>query len=368
MFHVSPASDTSSPVAFPAIQATTKPTIDGVTPPTRTSAGFDPRASAGWTAAALASGVAVDLTTAASFDQDMPQASRPAGDPEDPSTWKARKGKGPAKRPAWNPITRQWVKPVSKGRGRPTRDTLGKVWLDWAGLYVDAKDPRAQFPFVHPVAVREMEIRLEKEKERVAKLQSSADVRPHTRPTDPFGGIIFAPPVPAPRSEYRVRHDEYLQHVQYGSLVQSNVSNVPPTQLEHALHRVGKHEDQPRLSALNARRIELYEYKLEQMDLILCENCSRLRLVDVAPANTNVRIKLDPPRAVSRCRARCRARCSRTLLAHAVAHAVALLHCCTLLLTSGLAMRHVPRRQWQAFSSKPYGPRTERAPPHEVER
>jgi hypothetical protein len=215
------------------------------------------------------------------------------GDPNDPSTWKARKGKGTAKLSAWNPIAHQWVKPVSKGRGRPTRDTLGKVWLDWAGEYVESSDPRAQPQFVNPSALREMEIRLEKEQDRLAKLQSCADVQPHKRPTDPFGRVIVEPATPAPLSEYRARHDEYLQNIQYGPLVHSNVSDVPPTQLERALGRVGKHKDEPRLSALNARRIELYEYKLEQMDLMLCTNCSRLRLVDVAPSNTKVSLKSD---------------------------------------------------------------------------
>ena len=227
--------------------------------------------------------------TASTPNTDFVQRKQPkCGDPADHNTWRKRPGRGPPGRTAWNPITYQWVKPVSKPRGRPTRETLGKVWIDWAGEYVDSSDPRALPDFVNPAALREMEIRLEKEQERLARLQSCADVEPHKRPTDLFGRLVIEPATPAPLSEYRARHEEYLQNIQYGPLVQSSVSHVPPTELEHALTRVDKHHDEPRLSALNARRIELYEYKLEQMDLIVCANCSRLKLVDITPANVKV--------------------------------------------------------------------------------
>ena len=226
-----------------------------------------------------------DFATAAGGSDQAAASGPPAGDPSDPTTWKKRPaGKFSLKLPAWNPIIGRRVKAISKERGRPKRETLGKVWLDWAGEWVDPSDPRAQRPFVNPAALCEMEIRLEKEQQRLAKLQAP-NVKPHTRPTKP------TPPVPPPRSEYRVRHDQYLQNLRYGTLVRSDVSDVPPTELERTLGRVGKHQDQPRLSALNARRIELYEYKLEQMDLVVCANCHRLRLVDEAPANKQVRAR-----------------------------------------------------------------------------
>ena len=127
-------------------------------------------------------------TTAAAAPAAAVAASshRPAGDPSDQTTWYAREArKCTVKRPAWNPITGMAVVAVRKKQGRPTRDTLGKVWLDWAGEYVDPADPRAQPPFVDPAAVREMEVRLEKEQQRVAKHQAPADVKPHQRGAEP---------------------------------------------------------------------------------------------------------------------------------------------------------------------------------------
>lgn len=222
------------------------------------------------------------LSSAATDAATTASSPRPPGDPTDPATWYSRpKRRFSAKLPTWNPITGRPVKAFSKERGRPKRETLGKVWIDWAGEWVDPSDPRAHPDFVDPAALREMEIRQEKEQQRLAKLQAQ-DVTPHERPAKPSA------PVPPPVSEYRARHDDYLQNLHYGPLVRSDASGVPPTHLERALKRVGKHEDQPRLSALNARRIELYEYKLEEMDLVLCKNCSRLRLVDTAPPSKTV--------------------------------------------------------------------------------
>ena len=69
------------------------------------------------------------------------------------------------------------------------------------------------------------------------------------------------------------------------SLLQSNVSDFGETKLERDLDIVGKHEDRPRLSELSARRIELYEWNLEQLDVCVCTNCGRRLLVDRQPAN-----------------------------------------------------------------------------------
>jgi hypothetical protein len=69
------------------------------------------------------------------------------------------------------------------------------------------------------------------------------------------------------------------------SLLQSNVSDFGETKLERDLDIVGKHEDRPRLSELSARRIELYEWNLEQLDVCVCTNCGRRLLVDRPPAN-----------------------------------------------------------------------------------
>ena len=69
------------------------------------------------------------------------------------------------------------------------------------------------------------------------------------------------------------------------SLLQSNMSDFGGTKLERDLNIVGRHEDRPHLSKLSARRIELYEWNLKQLDVCVCSNCGRRPLVDRPPAN-----------------------------------------------------------------------------------
>ena len=116
---------------------------------------------------------------------------------------------------------------MRKKQGRPTRDTLGKVWLDWAGEYVDPADPRAQPPFVDPAAVREMEVRLEKEQQRVAKHQAPADVKLHQRGAEPCvsSGKLKAPSLICAEKWVIGRNEVYEQ---------TRCFETPPS---NALHR-----------------------------------------------------------------------------------------------------------------------------------
>jgi ribosomal protein L37AE/L43A len=90
-----------------------------------------------------------------------------------------------------------------------------------------------------------------------------------------------------------MHHEEYMEDLRFKgattsglrSLLQSNMSDFGGTKLERDLNIVGRHEDRPHLSKLSARRIELYEWNLKQLDVCVCSNCGRRPLVDRPPAN-----------------------------------------------------------------------------------
>ena len=255
---------------------------------------------------------------------------RRRADPEDCTTWEPRKPKVARKgdrRTAWDPITAQWKKPFSKGRGRPTRDTLGKVWLDWVpvgvehglpseekgGAWLPMDDPRAAPCFVNPVELKAAQERVAKEKEKAAQASSSssATVQPKVRPCDKGGQPIFEKK-DAPLSDYEEKHEDYSkQYFRFGRLLHPTVGHANQTfhgTAEQAIAAqrgspVDAHTDEPRLSALSARRIELYEYMLEQMDACVCSNCGGRPLVDERPANVAVwrcaTCAIDPDRLTS---------------------------------------------------------------------
>jgi hypothetical protein len=101
------------------------------------------------------------------------------------------KGKGPGNRVAWHPVDGRWVRPASKGRGRPKKETIGRVFLDWVGStpsdkgegeWVAMDEPPAKPPFVDPTELADAKRRMETEAAKAA--QSNVEPPPPRGPRD----------------------------------------------------------------------------------------------------------------------------------------------------------------------------------------
>ena len=232
----------------------------------------------------------------ASLEVEMPDAApgldetrKKIGSREDPSTWyRHPNGRGPSQRPAWHPLINTYVKAAKKETGwHLKRDNRDKVFLDWGiGEWVRFDHPLAAKEYVNPKELREAKERaaqLQKKQQASARRPAARPV-PHARLCDKSGRPIFET-APAAISQYNQEHEAHKDDIRYGRLVQSNVSNVPTTMLEQQTRRANIHLDEPRFSALSARRVELYEHKLNQMTTAECVNCSRRPLLDSSPRN-----------------------------------------------------------------------------------